>query len=168
MRVTDTHVYFWHEFLSQWNTNKDGSPQFYENKIGFKSAEHYMMFNKAIIMNDLETAQLILESKTPRDAKALGRLVKNFNKELWDAECERVVYQGNLLKFTQNSNLLEKLLAFQDKILVEASPEDPIWGVALDENDPLILDESTWKGENRLGKVLTQLTQQLKGLKCYQ
>ena len=167
MKVTNTHVYFWDGIYSQWYTNKNGKPLFYENGIGFISAEHYMMFNKAMIMNDIEIAEQILKHPSPRTVKALGRQVKNFNKALWDEECENVVLRGNLLKFTQNSTLLDRILEQQDKIFVEASPVDLIWGVGLDENDPLILDESNWKGENKLGKVLTQLTQQLKGIRCY-
>jgi ribA/ribD-fused uncharacterized protein len=56
-----------------------------------------------------------------------------------------------------NKNLKEKLLETGDKILVEASPIDLIWGVGLHEDDDKILDEANWKGENRLGKVLMKV-----------
>jgi len=49
------------------------------------------------------------------------------------------------------------LLMTGSKILVEASPEDCIWGVGLEENDPLILDEANWKGQNLLGKALMKV-----------
>ena len=47
-----------------------------------------------------------------------------------------VVVKGNIAKFSQNEKLLDFLLSTDDKILVEASPKDTVWGIGLDESSP--------------------------------
>ena len=57
-------------------------------------------------------------------------------------------------KFSQNPDLKAKLVATGEKVLVEASPNDKIWGIGLRPNDPNVQDPTLWKGENLLGKCL--------------
>ena len=68
-----------------------------------------------------------------------------------------VVLQGNILKFSQNEELLADLKKYKDKIFVEASPEDKIWGIGLHYDDDRVLDESLWNGQNLLGKVINEV-----------
>ncbi len=68
---------------------------------------------------------------------------------------------GNRAKFTQNAALRDQLLATRGTTLVEASPYDKIWGIGLDAKDPRALDASQWKGLNLLGKILTELREEL-------
>jgi len=58
--------------------------------------------------------------------------------------------------------LKEKLLATDDKILVEVNPRDNIWGIGMDEDNPDIYDETKWRGLNLLGKVLMEVRDELK------
>ncbi|MBO7462860.1 MAG: DUF1768 domain-containing protein, partial [Bacteroidales bacterium] len=46
------------------------------------------------------------------------------------------------------------LLSTGNKILVEASPYDKIWGIGIDENHPDAYTPSRWLGENHLGFAL--------------
>lgn len=66
-----------------------------------------------------------------------------------------------MLKFTQNEKYREALLETDGIYLVEASPYDPIWGIGLDEYNPDCLDMSKWKGQNRLGFILTKVREDL-------
>ena len=125
--------------------------------IGFNSAEQYMMFQKAILFNDYETAEKILDTRNVRTQKELGRQVKGFDNGLWTVNCRRIVYEANKYKFSQNRQLLDELLATRGTTLVEASPYDTIWGIGLTKDDERATDRSKWKGKNWLGHILTLL-----------
>src|SRR5271154_5319144 len=114
----DTHIFFFgyekdgHDDptvgLQQWypspfKSDKDG--------IEFITTEHYMMYHKALVMGDIETAGKILAAPHPSEAKALGRQVKNFDRQKWDENADRIVEEGNWLKFTQHEDLKELLEA---------------------------------------------------------
>lgn len=130
--------------------------------IVFTCMEQFMMFCKATVFNDMETAMLIMNTAKPSEQKALGRQVKNFNPVQWDTVKENIVYAGLKEKFTQDAECSEYLLATGDKLLVEANPEDKIWGIGLDETTARITHESEWPGQNILGKLLTKLRDELK------
>jgi len=122
----------------------------------YNCAEQYMMFQKALHFKDYESADAIMQAKDPRRQKRLGRQVKNFNEKRWNEIAREVVYFGNLLKFTQNKDLLFYLVNCTETI-VEASPVDKIWGIGLDAANPDCLDRSKWLGKNWLGQVLTKV-----------
>lgn len=142
--------------FSQWH-----KVSFSDGKYRFSSAEQYMMFQKAILFGDNQTAMQILKTSNPRKQKQLGREIQGFNQSTWDKEKKSIVYKGNYLKFTQNAELLEALLATQGTLLVEASPTDKIWGVGMGLDTPELYIPSKWKGENLLGFILTQLREDI-------
>lgn len=127
----------------------------------FNCAEQYMMYGKARLFDDEATAKSILAAAHPRDHKALGRKVTPFDNAVWVREREGIVLAGNRAKFTQNEPLLAQLLATKGTTLVEASPFDKIWGIGLAETDERANDPAQWRGQNLLGKVLTQLRDEL-------
>ena len=142
--------------FSQWHPSR-----FEVEGKHFSCAEQYMMYGKARLFGDEEAAERILKSRNPRQQKALGRKVRGFDDTRWERERERIVYEGNRAKFTQNPELLAALKATVGTRLVEASPTDRIWGVGLAEDDPRIQNPSSWRGLNLLGKVLTRLRDEL-------
>lgn len=127
----------------------------------FANTEQFMMYCKAMLFGDTEIADKILQAKTPKEQKALGRKVRNFDEKIWTAKCEKFVRIGCLEKFKQNPDLANSLMDTGSTELVEASPYDRIWGVGLSANDPRICDRAQWRGENRLGKVLMQVREAL-------
>lgn len=128
-----------------------------ENGKKFNCNEQYMMYHKAMTFNDTEVAEEVMAAPHPREQKALGRKVRNFKSETWDAISRAVVYKGCYFKFEQNPELKAKLLSTKGTTLVEASQADVIWGIGLDENNPDARDRSKWRGTNWLGEVLTML-----------
>ncbi|KZL78884.1 hypothetical protein CI238_07041 [Colletotrichum incanum] len=156
-------IYFWREtgqegYLSQWWTKdpftSTSSPA--SLSITFKTAEHYMMHGKALLFSDTDVALSVLKADHPRKAKALGRKVKGFDEALWNANRERIVREGNLLKFRCAPELKKKLLATGERELVEASPLDRIWGIGFSSEKASASDRSCW-GLNLLGKVLMEV-----------
>ncbi|KAI9033010.1 hypothetical protein DFJ74DRAFT_650427 [Hyaloraphidium curvatum] len=159
MRETATHVFFWRtaDVFSQWHP----SP-FTHADTDYPTAEHFMMATKALLFKDLPSFLRITQTESPEQVKKLGRGVRGFDARVWDDNKFETVVLGNYLKFSQNPGLRAALLATGDKILVEASPVDRIWGIGLAEDDPDAEDEAKWKGENLLGKALMRVRADLK------
>jgi ribA/ribD-fused uncharacterized protein len=127
----------------------------------FNCAEQYMMHGKAVLFGDEDVAREILAADHPKTHKALGRKVANFDDARWKAQRCEIVRAGNRAKFSQNAELKAQLLATRGTTLVEASPYDRIWGIGLSAKDPRALDPKQWKGQNLLGKILTELREEL-------
>lgn len=140
--------------LSQWWPslfNVDGR--------AFATAEHWMMWSKAMLFGDNETAGLILAVDQPHRAKALGRQVRGFDQKTWAAQRFEIVVAGSVAKFSQHKDLGEYLAGTGDRVLVEASPVDAIWGIGLASDDPGATDPTQWRGENQLGFALMRARQ---------
>lgn len=117
----------------------------------FSSMEQYMMYQKAVLFQDTEIAEQILQTTDVGKIKALGRLVKNYEDAIWSGMRQVIVYQGLLEKFRQNDELKQKLLATQDHILAECAVQDKIWGIGLSMKDERRFDRKEWQGQNLLG-----------------
>lgn len=157
------YLYFWghhaepgepagKHVLSQWR-----ECAFEIDGIRYPSAEHYMMAEKARMFGDDDTLARILAAPHPGDAKAWGRRVRNFARAQWEAGCFDIVVRGNLAKFGQNAELRTYLDSTGEQVLVEASPEDRIWGVGLAVDDPRIQNPAHWRGLNLLGFALMKV-----------
>ena len=141
------------------------SCKFTVNGIHYNSAEQFMMAEKARIMEDEETRKKILASTDPKEIKALGREVRNFDESIWQNYRMEIVIAGNLHKFMDNEDLRIFLLGTGDKILVEASPYDTVWGIGMKEDDPDCRNPRLWKGENLLGFALMDVREKLSKMK---
>jgi hypothetical protein len=64
-------------------------------------------------------------------------------------------------QFSQNKDLLERLLSTAGTTLVEASPYDRKWGIGLSKDDPRAPYPDQWLGDNLLGQVLTEVRDEL-------
>jgi ribA/ribD-fused uncharacterized protein len=140
---------FWGGFMSQWH-----EAWFVAAGLTYRTAEHFMMVNKARLFNDHEAVRGIFDTPYPKEAKEIGRTVKNFDERIWAERRYDVVRTGNLLKFNQNAEERLMLMGTGNKLLVEASPYDTIWGIGRGEKDPLAHDVLQWRGRNLLGFAL--------------
>jgi ribA/ribD-fused uncharacterized protein len=120
----------------------------------YASAEHFMMAEKARLFGDMATRRAILSTTKPGAAKALGRTIAGFDEAKWEASRFQTVVVGNLFKFGGDAALKEYLLETGDKVLVEASPVDRIWGIGLAADDPCAEQPEHWHGLNLLGFAL--------------
>jgi ribA/ribD-fused uncharacterized protein len=125
----------------------------------YNCCEQYMMFHKASLFGDRDSAEKIMQQSDPARQKQLGRAVKGFDSALWNQHKFGIVWSGNYLKFSQHDDLRRRLLSTGDKMIVEASPFDRVWGVGLAAQDDRILDPANWRGQNLLGKVLMSVRQ---------
>jgi len=150
-------VFFWGGTFSNWARSK-----FIIDGVTFTHCEQYMMYKKALMINDYKIAEEVMKADHPRDQKALGRKVKNFNKEHWEKYCRDIVYDGNVAKFTQNKNMFDELMFTGDKTICEASPKDFIWGCGLAADNPLIKDKANWPGTNWLGEAIERVREDIR------
>jgi ribA/ribD-fused uncharacterized protein len=142
--------------LSQW-----WPCSFVVDGVSFASAEHYMMWRKALLFDDSSTASRVLAASSPAAAKALGRRVSGFEDSTWVAVRTEIVVTANLAKFGQDSALRSYLLGTGSRVLVEASPLDRVWGIGLEASDPRAADPSSWLGLNLLGEALMEVRSRL-------
>ena len=154
---TDKYYFFWKHRLSQWHM-----VDFVVDGKTFCCTEQFMMFKKAMLFNDPESAQKIINTRNPRDHQLYGRQVKNFDQKVWNVNKYEIVLTGNHHRFTQSKICRDLLFSTGNKKICEASPYDVVWGVGLAESDQLILDEANWRGQNLLGKILTQVRDNLR------
>lgn len=145
-------IYFWkanHKYgcFCQW---------YYSNftvyDITYNCCQQYMMYHKALLFADSETAQLILEEKNSKKQKDLGRKVKNFSEDIWNNYKETIVFLANFYKFSSNNMLREILLSTKNDTIFHASPHDTIWGIGITQQDAKF--GKYHKGQNLLGKSL--------------
>lgn len=143
--------------LSHWYLS-----DFILSDMTFNCVEQWMMFSKAYLFGDKETAIKMLNESNPSNQRKLGRQVKYFKNDIWEKKRENIIYKGNYVKFSQNSTLREYLLNTGNSILAEASPTDLVWGIGYGVHDENRLYPERWRGKNLLGKILMQVREDLR------
>ena len=156
MKVVNNKVFFWSGVFSNWHPCT-----FTYKNITFNCSEQALMYEKAMLFNDVNIANQILNAKLPKEQKNLGRKVNNYDDKIWSPQREQIMVDILYCKFSQNEKLKNKMLQYKDYNFVEASPYDIIWGIGLHEDDNLILNENNWRGQNLLGKCLDKVCKML-------
>jgi len=159
-------IFFWGNVKTDQITRSCFS-QWYEQSFEIEgnvyyTAEHWMMAEKARLFNDMQIHHEIINTSKPGKVKELGRMIRNFDQQVWDHNKYDIVVKGNLNKFSQNESLKKFLLSTNDRILVEASPLDRIRGIGLAADDEKVMDPHHWEGTNLLGFALMDVRDLLK------
>ena len=164
------YVTFWkadegeeNNVFSQWYKGKP----FVINGRSYDTAEQYMMSEKALLFNDLDMYQMIMNEPDPDRCKKLGRQVKGFVGHIWDEAFPEILFHGNLGKLQSDIEIVDALLRTGNEVLIEASPFDDIYGAGMKKEDLLNRDgtlkalpqnwhkkNSDRQAENNLGFIL--------------
>lgn len=142
--------------LSQW-----WPCAFVVDGVEYTSAEQWMMAAKARLFGDFPAEERILAARSPAEAKKLGRSVRGFDEQIWADQRFELVVRGNLAKFGQDAALGSYLSSTANRVLVEASPQDRIWGIGLSADDPSAREPADWRGLNLLGFALMEARDRL-------
>jgi ribA/ribD-fused uncharacterized protein len=143
--------------LSQW-----WLADFVVNGLTYRSAEHWMMTEKARLFNDQGTLARILAAPSPAEAKKTGPRDSRFRtRRLGKAQ---VRHRGDwqLAQVWSAPGPGPVLLATHDRVLVEASPVDTIWGIGLAADAADAANPARWRGPNLLGFALMEVRDQLR------
>ena len=173
--------------LCQWYLSKFQDVDVHPTHV-FNCAEQYMMYQKALLIaapdpNTAGTAVKekakqgsqdtrqddavslpgkVLADRKPGRQKALARSVpfSVAQEKEWERIKFDVVVQGSWCKYSQNADLRTRLLATGDRELVEASPQDTVWGIGF-RAEWAEVNRAQW-GSNLLGKALMSVRERLK------
>ena len=153
------YLFFWgHREKSEQNVDKSCFSQWFPkgftlDEVYYATAEHYMMAEKARLF-DASMVEKILNAKSTKEVKALEREVKNFDDKIWEEASFDIVVKGNMAKFSRNEALKEFLLSTSNRVIVEASPYDKVWGIGMLADDEKAIQPLKWRGLNKLGFAL--------------
>lgn len=122
----------------------------------FATVEHYYQAQKFV--HDRAWFEAVRDAATPREAKFLGSPEAHGPvSPTWDERRVKVMLKGVRLKFSQNQDLKQQLLATGEDELVEYAPwGDTFWGV-----------DKRGDGLNMLGQILTQVRAELRQGETY-
>jgi ribA/ribD-fused uncharacterized protein len=87
--------------------------------------------------------------------------VRGFDEDTWARERFGIVVEGSVHKFAAHADLREFLLGTGERVLVEASPLDRVWGIGLAADAEAAGDPRRWRGPNLLGFALMAARERL-------
>lgn len=90
--------------------------------------------------------------------------MRGFDEHEWEACRYDIVVEGSIAKFSRYPELRRFLVGTGERVLVEASPRDSVWGIGLTQDDPRANDPEQWQGLNLLGFALAEARNALAGL----
>ena len=156
---TEDSIYFYEQNKPYgWMSNFAVSNFVDADGNNFSCSEQYFMFVKAKTFEPTNNELLnqILNETKPDKIKKLGRDVKNYNENVWNAIRYDVMKAGLRLKFEQNIVLKNLLVGTGNKTLYEASKYDKIWGIGFYPPDAINADKKFF-GHNLLGNALMDI-----------
>jgi ribA/ribD-fused uncharacterized protein len=119
------------------------------------------MWQKAMVFDDQDVAASILENSSPDSAYCSGSKVKGFDDGVWNARQIKILEDASYYNFTQSYVLKSYLLDTGSAYLVNADPEDVVWGIGYT-SDQAENNRSTW-GSNLLGRTLMAVRERIRG-----
>ncbi len=159
---TIKYIFFWghtnkyNETVGKFCFSQWFDSPFTVNDVSYKTAEHWMMAQKALLFGNYDIFEKIINCDKPAEAKELGRQVIGYDDQTWNEKKFEIVRLGNIHKFNQHSEYADYLLKTDNRVLVEASPVDTIWGIGLSQDAGDIENIYAWRGTNLLGFALME------------
>ena len=141
-------IHFYEEYKPYGHfSNFAACPIFLKGKL-WPTTEHYYQAQKYA---ETDYEEVIRQAPSPMNSKELTRDPQHPPRADWDALKDDVMREALHAKFTQHAHLHALLLATGDAYLAEHTANDSYWG-----------DGGDGSGQNRLGKLLIELREQLR------
>ena len=132
------------------------------NEEEFQNVEQWVQANKADWFDDKETREMIMGTKSAREAKVLGQNIdESDEKASWVKEIVKLTRQGIEAKVNQNNNVEKLLRETGTATIAEASKFNKFWTTGVDLDSKHVLNKTRWTGQNVMGKVLMKIRKSL-------
>ena len=125
--------------------------------LDFSSMTQYLMFCRASLFGDKETAWKIFNEWNNNVIRRIGRTVKGFDENIWKGQRSIILARGLKGKFDHNPAYIAELLRTGEEMLVYCDPDDEEFGIGLSPDQPECQDPEQWQGLNLLGYALMDL-----------
>jgi hypothetical protein len=119
----------------------------------FNCGEQFIMTQKARLFNDQDAVKKISKELIPAKQKSIGKSIKGFSRQVWEAQAPELITPGLVEKFLQNKSCRDMLLNTGDKRIVEAT-KDNFWGAGVPLFSKHIWIKERCTGKNVMGKIL--------------
>ena len=131
--------------------------EFFGEKMRY--GEEAIQMSKADLYGDRDSFKAIHEATTPGKMKQLGSQVKGYqeNKQLWIDNAERICYDVNRARYSQDESARAELTKYKSYKFYEASPHDRLFGIGYSLNFRDLMKNVDNFGDNILGKCLNKL-----------
>jgi ribA/ribD-fused uncharacterized protein len=104
---------------------------------------HYMCSEQCLMRKKLDffdpdnktLASRIMRERNPMTIQTLGRKIEGYKENVWSEHRLDVMMAGLRLKYNQNADIRQSLLATASQPLFEASTKDRIWGIGFSAGD---------------------------------
>lgn len=116
--------------------------------VYWKTVEHCFQAQKFAGTNHFAA---IHRARTLADAKELGRTTEIPLRQDWESVKDSVMLRAVYRKFETHADIRKRLLDTNEEEIVENAPGDYYWGCGADGS-----------GQNRLGKILMDVREQLR------
>lgn len=117
--------------------------------INYPTVEHAFQASKTL---SLFKRSQISRLQTPQEAKGMGKGLTL--RDDWEELKQGIMYMLILQKFNKNINLADILISTEGEELIEGNTwGDMEWG--------MVRIYGKWKGNNKLGKILMQVREEL-------
>jgi len=131
--------------------------------VTYPTVEHYMVVQKARQFGDEKAVQKVMKAKTAKSAKGVEKSIEGVTEDEWDAKKDEVMRVALRAKFTQHPELRKHLLDTGDAVLGYANARDKYWSIGTSEDTDKAKKPAKWPGQNKLGKLLMELRNTLRG-----
>jgi ribA/ribD-fused uncharacterized protein len=137
-------------------SNMYDAPIQIDNQV-YPTVEHYYQWSKAKMFKDDDTANKIMETKTVKAVKSLGKKVANFKTDEWDAKRDEIMRSAVKAKVLQHPEILAKLKETKNRPIGKADAREKYWGIGSSANLDKAKRPDKWAGQNKLGKIWMDL-----------
>lgn len=134
--------------------------KFVEDNNNFLSVHHYIAYHKARLAEDKRMMKMILMTENVDLVLSFANSIIGLDEEKWKSHHYSVLKRGLILKFTQNRDLLVRLLLTNSKKIIYANKDDSFYGNGTRPEDE-VYQESKWNGFNVLGFTIMRIRNEL-------